>query len=139
MYSCHAFPGAQRYAELEDFPQWKDRLHVFGIDLRDLKATVRLTEMISSRFDRLDAIVNNAAQTVRRPPVFYQHLLKGETAPVKPKLQDVAITDVHTQTNTAMIEDVKASNALTASTNAWSSAGMYWAVEASDLPWNNHP
>jgi NAD(P)-dependent dehydrogenase (short-subunit alcohol dehydrogenase family) len=32
------------------------------------------------RLERLDVIVNNAAQTVRRPPAFYQHLLEAEEA-----------------------------------------------------------
>jgi hypothetical protein len=30
--------------------------------------------------DRLDFIVNNACQTVRRPPEFYRHMMAGETA-----------------------------------------------------------
>lgn len=29
-------------------------------------------------YDRLDAIVNNAAQTVRRPPAYYAHLVEAE-------------------------------------------------------------
>jgi NAD(P)-dependent dehydrogenase (short-subunit alcohol dehydrogenase family) len=33
--------------------------------------------------DRLDFIVNNACQTVRRPPEFYRHMLEGETASAK--------------------------------------------------------
>jgi NAD(P)-dependent dehydrogenase (short-subunit alcohol dehydrogenase family) len=30
--------------------------------------------------DRLDFIINNACQTVRRPPDFYEHMMAGETA-----------------------------------------------------------
>ena len=33
-----------------------------------------------AREDRLDYIVNNACQTVRRPPAFYEHMMAGETA-----------------------------------------------------------
>ena len=29
--------------------------------------------------DRLDFIINNACQTVRRPPDFYQHMMESET------------------------------------------------------------
>ena len=29
---------------------------------------------------RLDFIINNACQTVRRPPEFYRHMMEGETA-----------------------------------------------------------
>ena len=35
----------------------------------------------SSSFDRLDILVNNACQTVRRPPGFYAHLLANESRP----------------------------------------------------------
>ena len=45
---------------------------------RDLAATVRFTEFVKNKFSRLDAIVNNAAQTVRRPVAFYRHLIPEE-------------------------------------------------------------
>ena len=69
---------AKRYAAEADFAQWKDRLHIYGLDLRDLKSVVKLSEILSARYDRLDAIINNAAQTVRRPPMYYRHLLPIE-------------------------------------------------------------
>jgi hypothetical protein len=33
-------------------------------------------DLVCERYGRLDAIVNNACQTIRRPPLFYQHLLQ---------------------------------------------------------------
>jgi len=33
---------------------------------------------IEQSFDRLDILINNAAQTVRRPPQFYAHLMENE-------------------------------------------------------------
>ena len=36
-------------------------------------------ELLATR-DRLDFIINNACQTVRRPPEFYEHMMAGETA-----------------------------------------------------------
>jgi len=44
-------------------------------------------ELLATR-PRLDFIINNACQTVRRPPQFYAHMMAGETAP----LQDVPDT-----------------------------------------------
>ncbi|MNV35586.1 gluconate 5-dehydrogenase [compost metagenome] len=44
-------------------------------------------ELLATR-SRLDFIINNACQTVRRPPQFYAHMMAGETAP----LQDVPDT-----------------------------------------------
>ena len=69
---------AKRYAEEKDFNVWRSRLHIYGLDLRDLKSVVKLADILSDRYDRLDAIINNAAQTVRRPPMYYRHLLPIE-------------------------------------------------------------
>lgn len=54
------------------------RLHVYGVDFRNLTALEWFCSYVISNYDRLDAIVNNAAQTVRRPPAYYAHLLEGE-------------------------------------------------------------
>jgi NAD(P)-dependent dehydrogenase (short-subunit alcohol dehydrogenase family) len=89
---------ARRYAEEKDFDQWKSRLHVFGLDLRDLKAVVRLSEILEQKYDRLDAIVNNAAQTVRRPVQYYRHLLPiecMEPEQMPKKWQEVVKGDLH--------------------------------------------
>ena len=64
-----------------DFAEWSERLQVFGIDLRDLAAIETFCSHLCSRLHRLDAIVNNACQTIRRPARFYQHLISRELAP----------------------------------------------------------
>ena len=71
--------AAARYAAEEDFEDWRDRLEVFGLDLRHTPS-VEASARTSSTRDRLDFIVNNACQTVRRPPDFYRHMLDLETA-----------------------------------------------------------
>jgi hypothetical protein len=70
---------ARRFAQCADFDEWRDRLVVHGLDLRDLKAVERFADAFAAQVPVLDALVNNAAQTVRRPPAFYAHLLPGET------------------------------------------------------------
>merc|ERR1712137_143329 len=72
--------AASRYLEVEDSHEWAHRLHVYGLDLRDLGAIRRFTDFIKTKFSRLDAIINNAAQTVRRPTAYYRHLLPEELA-----------------------------------------------------------
>ena len=69
---------ASRYAKEADFEQWKDRLHVYGVDLRDIQGVQHFAAEVQRRFVRLDAIINNACQTVRRPPAYYSHLLPQE-------------------------------------------------------------
>jgi NAD(P)-dependent dehydrogenase (short-subunit alcohol dehydrogenase family) len=58
---------AKRYASEEDFHVWGKRLHVYGCDFRDLKSLEGLCAYITEHYERLDAIVNNACQTVRNP------------------------------------------------------------------------
>jgi len=72
--------SAARYAQEPDFAEWGHRLEVFGLDLRHTPSVEAFCrELLSSR-DRLDFIINNACQTVRRPPEFYRHMMEGETA-----------------------------------------------------------
>jgi len=72
--------AASRYAAEPDFGDWSGRLEIFGLDLRHTPSVEAFCrEMLSSR-DRLDFIVNNACQTVRRPPAFYEHMMAAETA-----------------------------------------------------------
>jgi len=71
--------AAARYAREEDFDAWKDRLEVFGLDLRHAPSVETFARWLVASRSRLDILINNAAQTVRRPPAFYAHLLERET------------------------------------------------------------
>jgi NAD(P)-dependent dehydrogenase (short-subunit alcohol dehydrogenase family) len=70
--------AASRYAREDDFDEWKDRLEIPGIDLRHTPSVEALCSDLLERHDRLDVIINNACQTVRRPPAFYEHMMAGE-------------------------------------------------------------
>jgi NAD(P)-dependent dehydrogenase (short-subunit alcohol dehydrogenase family) len=72
--------SALRYAAEPDFEDWRGRLEIFGLDLRHTPSVEAFcTELLASH-SRLDFIVNNACQTVRRPPEFYAHMMAAETA-----------------------------------------------------------
>ena len=75
--------AARRYAAEADFEDWKDRVHVLGVDLRHTPSVEALCRHLNATLDRLDFIINNACQTVRRPPGFYGHLIDGETTDVR--------------------------------------------------------
>ena len=64
-----------------DYEEWKDRVSYYGMDLRDLGSVERFCEWIAVTYERLDVIVNNACQTIRRPPAFYRHLIDTELNP----------------------------------------------------------
>ncbi len=71
--------SAARYAAEPDFAAWADRLEIFGLDLRHTPSVEAFCRHLLETRARLDFIVNNACQTVRRPPDFYQHMMAGET------------------------------------------------------------
>ena len=81
--------AAQRYAAEPDFVDWSDRLEVFGLDLRHTPSVEAFSSHILRTRDRLDAIINNACQTVRRPPGFYEHMMGAETAALESVADDV--------------------------------------------------
>jgi len=72
--------SAARYARESDFDVWGDRLEIFGLDLRHTPSVEAFCHHLDETRERLDFIVNNACQTVRRPPDFYRHMLDAETA-----------------------------------------------------------
>ncbi len=72
--------SAARYAKEPDFAEWGSRLEIFGLDLRHTPSVEAFCHELLVRGDRLDFIINNACQTVRRPPDFYAHMMAGETA-----------------------------------------------------------
>jgi NAD(P)-dependent dehydrogenase (short-subunit alcohol dehydrogenase family) len=74
--------AAARYAREEDFDDWGDRLEVHGLDLRHTPSVEAFARHLLSTHDRLDFILNNACQTVRRPAGFYSHLMAAERAAV---------------------------------------------------------
>lgn len=83
------FPSdaADRFTAIEDYDDWSDRLHVVGIDLRQLDQVMRLAHEIADA-GPLDILINNAAQTVRRTAEAYSPLLAREQAGELPGVHD---------------------------------------------------
>jgi len=75
--------SASRYAREPDFGEWGDRLEIFGLDLRHTPSVEAFCRQMLQSAGRLDFIINNACQTVRRPPAFYAHMMEAETAALK--------------------------------------------------------
>jgi NAD(P)-dependent dehydrogenase (short-subunit alcohol dehydrogenase family) len=74
--------AATRFAQEPDFADWHDRVEVYGLDLRHTPSVEAFCAHLSSTRTGLDYIVNNACQTVRRPPEFYRHMMDLETASI---------------------------------------------------------
>ena len=81
---CTRFPrdSAKRYAAESDFKDWGHRLEIYGLDLRHTPSVEAFCRHLLATHSRLDFIINNACQTVRRPPDFYEHMMQAETASV---------------------------------------------------------
>ncbi|WP_394277151.1 SDR family NAD(P)-dependent oxidoreductase [Luteococcus sp.] len=71
--------AARRFRQMPDSDEWIDRLQIVGIDLRDPTQVVALADEVAQA-GPLDILINNAAQTVRRSPGAYSHLVEGEKA-----------------------------------------------------------
>ena len=72
--------SAARYAKEPDFGEWGSRLEIYGLDLRHTPSVEAFCRQLLETHARLDFIINNACQTVRRPPDFYAHMMAGERA-----------------------------------------------------------
>ncbi len=73
--------SANRFAKEKDYSVWAQRLRIHGLDLRHIPSVEIFCSYIQEKYNRLDILINNAAQTVRRPAGFYSHLIESEEAP----------------------------------------------------------
>lgn len=74
--------AADRFSREPDFSSYRGRLQIHGLDLRHTPSVELFTRFLAERLPRLDYILNNACQTVRRPAGFFQHLLARESEAV---------------------------------------------------------
>ncbi len=84
--------AASRFAREDDFAKWQGHLEIHGLDLRHAPSVEMFARYLTQTKDRLDILINNAAQTVRRPAGFYAHMLDLEQRPwgsLEPRLQAV--------------------------------------------------
>ncbi|MEO8178753.1 MAG: SDR family oxidoreductase [Deltaproteobacteria bacterium] len=70
--------AALRYAREVDYSEWQDRLQIYGLDLRHTPSVEAFARQLQRTLPRLDFVLHNACQTVRRPNGFYHHLMQGE-------------------------------------------------------------
>jgi NAD(P)-dependent dehydrogenase (short-subunit alcohol dehydrogenase family) len=74
--------SALRFSKEPDFMDWGHRLKIHGLDLRHIPSVEIFCNFIEQQYDELDILINNAAQTVRRPAGFYHHLMANEELPL---------------------------------------------------------
>jgi NAD(P)-dependent dehydrogenase (short-subunit alcohol dehydrogenase family) len=92
-----AHDAAQRFALEPDFADWQDRLSIAAQDFRNIPALERFIADLLHTLPHLDILINNAAQTIRRPPAFYAHLHALERIPktdLPPHLQNIVLQKI---------------------------------------------
>ncbi|WP_339657440.1 SDR family oxidoreductase [uncultured Maribacter sp.] len=87
--------SALRFSKEEDFMEWGHRLKIHGLDLRHIPSVEIFCNFIEQQYDKLDILINNAAQTVRRPAGFYHHLMENEEREISslPKFAQMVLSD----------------------------------------------
>jgi len=68
----------RRFQKESDFSSFENRLHLYSLDLRFLPKVEKFCELFIKKFGQLDILVQNAAQTIRKPTIYYQNLILGE-------------------------------------------------------------
>ena len=66
---------AKRFSQQPDYAVWQSNLFCVGLDMRHLGHVEQFCAFVVANFPRLDVLINNACQTVRRPASFYSHLI----------------------------------------------------------------
>lgn len=75
-----------RYRAHPKYEEFKHLLTIYGVDLRYLKDIHKFVNFVHDNFDRLDILIHNAAQTLRRPREFFKHLIQKEIDNTKLKI-----------------------------------------------------
>jgi NAD(P)-dependent dehydrogenase (short-subunit alcohol dehydrogenase family) len=137
------FPAdsAIRFAKEKDFSKWGQRLHIYGLDLRHIPSVELFASFVEQKYKRLDILINNAAQTVRRPATFYSHLMTNENLPFHAHSYEVQSLLSHHQQCLNEIESVEHS-ALANTSNTpvrWSAQtpgiGIKASAQLSQIPY----
>jgi NAD(P)-dependent dehydrogenase (short-subunit alcohol dehydrogenase family) len=122
--------AAQKYSQEIDFEEWRDRLQIYPLDLRDLAKVEAFTHHLDRVYAHLDIIVNNAAQTIRRPPTYYRHLIELESQPVAQLVSQLQPLIISPEASL----DRSPSNALNPTTNLGSIAPGDLVASLSQIP-----
>jgi NAD(P)-dependent dehydrogenase (short-subunit alcohol dehydrogenase family) len=71
-----------RFQAEPDYKEWKDQLEVYALDLMSSSQITEFIRHVQCTYDRLDILINNAAQTIRRPVEFFRQPYLLDAHPV---------------------------------------------------------
>eukprot|EP00039_Didymoeca_costata_P015395 m.260694 g.260694 ORF g.260694 m.260694 type:complete len:1069 (+) comp16214_c0_seq1:187-3393(+) len=78
------FPNttARKYALEKDWSVWKDKLFIYGLDFRHMPSVAQFTASVASQHPQINLLINNAAQTIRRPLSYTSILVNEDNKPL---------------------------------------------------------
>ncbi|KAL4498493.1 hypothetical protein ABPG72_019611 [Tetrahymena utriculariae] len=73
----------ERYKKEEDYDSFKDRLFIYSLDFRKISSVIGFCDFFKEKFGKLDILINNAAQCVKREASYFKYLIDVESKPLK--------------------------------------------------------
>ena len=64
----------KRYKAESNYEKWKHNLSIYQLDFLRINCVMQFVGDMKKTFPKIDYLINNAAQTIKRPPKFYAHL-----------------------------------------------------------------
>ena len=79
------FPGLalDQLNKEPDYNEWSQRLVIYGLDLRNIRAVEDFIDYVRKQYQWLDILINNAAQTIKYPDNHYIPLINNEAVILK--------------------------------------------------------
>ncbi len=80
VWATTRFPvdAVKRFSAQDDYDHWAHRLHIIELNLLNLPFVEQLAHKLTSQEIYFDIIINNAAQTIKRPEAYYHQLTQNE-------------------------------------------------------------
>jgi NAD(P)-dependent dehydrogenase (short-subunit alcohol dehydrogenase family) len=120
--------AARRFARESDAGDWRDRLHLYGIDLRHTPSVELLCRHLAQTQTRLDALINNACQTVRRPGGWYDHVVDHEGEPA------IGLEAAFLERNHALLGDGSENGLVRAAGQEIAAVGLWRSAVLAQVP-----
>ncbi|WP_020558567.1 SDR family NAD(P)-dependent oxidoreductase [Thiofilum flexile] len=61
-----------RYMQERDYPEWQQRLTIYGLDLRHIPTVESFISYLTTQGQPIDILINNAAQTIKKSDDYYR-------------------------------------------------------------------
>ena len=89
-----------KFKEDQEYHLWKNNLIIYPIDFRSFQSVIKFVNYVTDKLPYLDILINNAAQTIRRPTSYYKYLLPIEAQEISKDDVNIIINNDYSLLNT---------------------------------------